>query len=172
MHRVLSQVVILAALLPGALSATSLRLCLEDRAGVSVAARAEFLVELIRLLPEAKLSSDEDCADDESAVRIALAKNLAGHPADVLGAIRIQPDGRVAPPALVFVDAVAAYSKAPGERALGRALARVAGHELMHYLQQAADHAEHGLMQDRLSAQDLTRVSHSPSWRMAGRLAR
>ncbi len=169
MNRVFFQVAILIGLLPAGVGATSLRLCLDNPAAVSVATRAEFQMELTRLFPGMAFGSEAACADDEEAVRIALAKEAADHPADVLGAIRIQPDGRLELPALVFVDTVAAYSKAPGQQALGRALARVAGHELLHYFQQSAEHAAHGLMQHRLSAQDLTRHPQPPNWLMSAR---
>ena len=172
MNAVVVQLAIVGMLVPGALTAGGLRLCVEDQARVSVAARAELILELTRLFPGVSLADDSDCEKDQRAIRIALAKDAVGRPPDVLGAIQVEPSGRVAPPALVFVDAVAAYSGASGEGALGRALARVAGHEVLHYLQQSSEHASDGLMQHKLSALDLTGHQAPSHWSMVARAHR
>lgn len=168
MTRVLVQLTLFAALAPAALNATSLRLCLQNDADVSVPARAELLRELIRLFPGVGLADSKRCAEDEDAVQIALTQAAAEHPADALGAMKVR-QGRIAPPALVFVDQVAHHSRASGERALGRALARVAGHELLHFLRQTQQHEDQGLMRDKLTAHDLTRNPGPPAWTVRDR---
>jgi hypothetical protein len=160
--------IIAVALAPAAIAGNGLRLCLETQVEVSVAARAELLVELIRLLPGVGLADPSLCPEERDAIRIALTKSAADHPPDALGAIQVS-QGRVAPPALVFVDAVARYSRATGERALGRALARVAAHELLHFLRQSEEHAHDGLLQEKLTAQDLTRNPGPPAWTIRNR---
>ncbi len=169
MNQVLAPLVIVAALAPAAAGGASLRLCLEDRAEVSVAARGELLREIIRLFPSAEFINPADCERNADAVRIFLAKGVPGRPPDALGAVKVEADGRLSPPALVFVDAVAEYSRANDELTLGRALARVAGHELLHYLRQSSDHDAHGPMRERLTAQDLTERRGGPAWTRLGR---
>ena len=166
MNQALVQVTIVLALAPAAVAGNELRLCVENQADVSVPARAELLLELVRLLPGVALSDPSPCPED--AIRVALTKSSAGHPPDALGAIQMD-QGRIAPPALVFVDAVAHYSGATGEGALGRALARVAAHELLHFLRQTEQHAHDGLLQEKLTAQDLTRNPGPPAWTIRNR---
>ncbi|MBI1354693.1 MAG: hypothetical protein GC160_10125 [Acidobacteria bacterium] len=150
----LAKAAIAALLCQGALGATVLRLCLQDRADLRMPARAALIQELIRLFPSARLSPD--CPGDPGALAITLLPQLSGQPSDALGAMAVRADGVIAPPILVFVNAVVAHSSAKSEEALGLALARVAGHELLHFLSQSREHSPAGLLQERLSAADLT----------------
>jgi hypothetical protein len=168
MNQALVQITIALALAPVAVAGNQLRLCVENQAEVSLPARAELLLELVRLLPGAALAEPSLCALEADAIRISLIQSAAHHPADALGAIQVE-QGRIAPPALVFVDAVARHSGATGEGALGRALARVAAHELLHFLRQTEQHSHDGLLQEKLTAQELTRNPGPPAWTMRAR---
>ena len=160
MHSNLAQAAIAALFCQGILAGSALRLCLDDRAELRMPARAALVQELIRLFPGADLV--RGCQD--GAVAIALHGNSAGHPPDALGAMAVFADGAIHPPVLVFVDAVARHSAANSEEALGLALARVAGHELLHFLRQSREHSDSGLLQERLSAGDLTGKPGPTAW--------
>ena len=92
------------------------------------------------------------CAD--SAVALSIRDSRSDVPADVLGLAHRRNDG-IAPRIELFLQPIMRYSGATGWETAGRALARVAAHELLHYLQQSSGHAEEGLLRAKLSRDDL-----------------
>lgn len=167
MNPVFVELAFLSAVAAVAAPSAGLQVCLDDSYGVSVPARGEFVQELTRLIPHADFN--HGCPDADAGVRIALLASDGSVPQDALGAIRVNAGGQVAPPVLVFVDTVESYSEAASEESLGRALARVAGHELLHYLRQSSQHGSHDLLRSRLSAHELTGVPGPARWTRRGR---
>ena len=89
---------------------------------------------------------------------------LAGRrdaPADALG-LAYTRGSRVEPRLEIFVEPVVRLTGAADWEVVGRALARVAAHEAIHYIQQRADHDEHGLFSAHLTAEALTRRDLRP----------
>ena len=64
-------------------------------------------------------------------------------------------DGKIVPSLEVFKGPVAQVLGANDLETLGRALGRVAAHELLHYLLQQSGHNVTGLLQERLGAEAL-----------------
>ncbi|MCB9383245.1 MAG: hypothetical protein H6509_01420 [Bryobacterales bacterium] len=136
--------------------AEGLKVCIEDRAGVGVPARAGLLRELHALLPKLDLEvADAGCNTlGDAGVLLSLRSERAGIPEDALG-LAFRGNGEILPRLEVFVEPVVRLTRAGDWETVGRALARVAAHELMHYSRQSDQHATHGLMQARLSASEL-----------------
>jgi hypothetical protein len=149
---------LLAALLLGvfALQAGELRVCLEDRTGIGAPTRAGMVRELNALLPDLDLDvAERGCSPVAGAdILLSLVDERPGVPPDALGLAHSER-GLILPRLEVLVGAVLRLTKASDRQALGRALARVAAHELLHYQRQSGDHDAHGLMQARLAPSDL-----------------
>ena len=147
-----------------ALRADELRVCVEDRAGLSAPARAGLLRELNALLPEVELllGSDACHAEASSDVLLSVVDSRPGIPADALGLAFRASSGAILPRLEIFVDPVARLTGAGDWQVLGRALARVAAHELLHYSRQTGDHDAHGLLQSRLTPSELTSEENRP----------
>ena len=75
-------------------------------------------------------------------------------PPDALGRAPVV-DGKIIPALEVFKGPVAELSGTNDLEILGRALGRVAAHELLHYLLQQSGHNVTGLLQERLDPEAL-----------------
>ncbi|MEZ5361292.1 MAG: hypothetical protein R2748_02845 [Bryobacterales bacterium] len=139
-----------------AAQAKGLSVCIEDRAGVGVPARAGLLRELHALLPKLEVHvAEQSCnALGDADVLLSLRTERSGIPEDALG-LAYRGNGEILPRLEVFVEPVLRLTRAGDWETVGRALARVAAHELMHYGRQSDQHSTHGLMQARLSASEL-----------------
>src|SRR5690606_6133484 len=87
-------------------------------------------------------------------VQLTILGSRAGIPDDALG-LAHRADGAILPRLEVFVDPVLRLTQTRDGATLGRALARVASHELLHYLRQTSEHQAHGLLRERLTPTDL-----------------
>jgi hypothetical protein len=87
-------------------------------------------------------------------VRIVLRDEPPAEETSALGAIR-QQDGRLLPEIELFVSPTSRLINTRLPEILGRALARVATHELGHLLTRSSTHRDHGVMMERLSAAHL-----------------
>ncbi len=134
--------------------ALALSVCLEDRAEIGVPARAGLLRELHALLPGIEVELGRCNALGDADVALAVLRSREGVPVDALG-LAYRADGAILPRLELFVDPVMRLTRAGDWETLGRALARVAAHELLHYRRQSGDHDPHGLLQARLSAAEL-----------------
>jgi hypothetical protein len=134
------------------------RLCWEDLAGLAAPARASLVRELRALLPglDVERGTAERPCDREPAIRLAIHAVRQDAPDDALGLAHTRA-GRIEPRLEVFVAPVMRLTGAADWEVVGRALARVAAHEAIHYIQQRADHDDHGLFSAHLTAEGLTR---------------
>ncbi len=126
---------------------------MDDRVSLSYPARAAFHREFEFLLAREQIRLRwRDCGAD--LLRVTLESRREGMPPDVLGAAR-RRGGAVLPPLAVFVDPVMEFTRANDWSVVGRALARVAAHEVRHYTAQQTTHAGRGVMRRRFPSRQL-----------------
>lgn len=144
------------------------RLCVEDETDLPVVARIELQAELRAVLGRLDVEFLEGpCpAPTSDAVRLRLQSRPNGTPASALGAARVDGE-RIAPDLAVFPEAIRAFTAANDCRRLGRAIGRVAAHELAHYLLQSLEHESDGLLREAFPPQQLG----APAARAAFRLS-
>jgi hypothetical protein len=154
-------------LLVGSLHATPRLVCVDDQVGLAPPAQASMYQELTVLLGNRKVRLDSaDCdAAENGAIRLFIRRQ--GPLADILG--RAQLDGsRVAPRLEVFLVPVLDLLQDPTCWAsVGRALGRVAAHEVTHYLDQIVEHDPAGLMRAGFTRRELAAEDSFPFWLQA-----
>jgi hypothetical protein len=107
------------------------------------------------LFPKLELTFDDNCDGlTGSDVLLTVLDERPGIPSDALG-LAYRAADKILPRLEVFVERVRRLTGAGDWETVGRALARVAAHELLHYRNQTGEHAAHGLMQARLSRAEL-----------------
>jgi len=136
----------------------ALRICLEDHAGLNPPARAAFHQELTLLLTGHGIHLDwSPCPSNAaSIVRLAVHDRAPRSPEGVLGRATMA-HGSVTPQLEVFLDPV--RSHLPNSQCwsvIGRALARVAAHEVAHFALQRPGHDDHGVLKASFSGSDLS----------------
>lgn len=133
--------------------AEPLRVCIHNQVNLPEPAEASMRAELKLLFPKLKLITQSDpCpATTQWQVLIFVKDTEVGVPTDALGRAPMV-DGKIVPALEVFKGPVAELTGATDLDTLGRALGRVAAHELLHYLLQQSDHNVTGLLQERLGA--------------------
>jgi hypothetical protein len=144
---------ILLVVIANPLTAGSLELCVENPARLDPSTLRAFRTELGGILAASGYPfAFTDCRP--GIVTVTLRSVPPGEELSALGATRYR-NGRLVPEIALFVAPVADMigTRLPG--VLGRALARVATHELGHWLSQDGGHAERGFMRERLSAAHL-----------------
>jgi hypothetical protein len=132
--------------------AEPIRVCIHDQASISAPTRASLRAELVLLFPRLQIiTKTNPCSTVEAGQVVIFIRGAA--PAAATGALGRAPvvNGRILPALEVFVDPVARLTGANDFETLGRALGRVAGHELLHYLLQQVGHDEVGLLQQQLA---------------------
>ena len=135
--------------------AEPVRVCIENQIDLPAPAQAALQAELRFLFPRLGLVIKRDpCSKIDGQVTIFLVDRDADAPLDALGRAPVA-HGRILPVLEVFADRVAELVDANDLEVLGRALGRVGGHELLHYLEQQSSHNATGLLQTRLAASDL-----------------
>ena len=137
----------------GALAQTR-EVCLDDQAGLNAPAMGSFYKEFHLLVGARGVRLEgEACASD--AIRVSLYRSAVGRPADVLGAAPLVHGSRIAPRLEIYYDRVVALMpEAECWSIVGRALARVAAHEVAHFIDQDQNHGD-GLLQARFSGAEL-----------------
>jgi len=149
----------LALSLSNPLMDRDLDVCLDNQARLDEMTLRAFRTELAAIL-----SASDRCAEvvpcRERSVRIALRSKPPAEETAALGAAR-RKDGSILPELELFVDPIAHLvdTRLPG--VLGRAMARVATHEIAHYLYQVGVHTDGGLMMERLGAGHLLAADRS-----------
>ncbi len=147
---------VLAALtaLAGWADAETRQVCLEDRAGLNAPAEGAFYREFQSLAgPRGVQLVDGACGAD--SIRLTVYREAAVHASDALGGARVE-ESVVTPRLEVYLDrVVAVLPETQCWTVIGRALARVAAHEVAHYLDQRVEHEERGLLRARFSGTDL-----------------
>lgn len=138
----------------GLAQAESRQVCLDSHAGLNAPTLGSFYKEFQSLVgPRGVELAESGCEPD--AIRLSLHQRAEGHDADVLGAAR-REGSRIAPRLEVYLDRVVAMM--PESRCwnvVGRALARVAAHEVAHFIGQDQRHSQTGLLQARFSGAQL-----------------
>ena len=147
---------LLSALLLGVIApqASALSVCLEDRSGIGVPARAGLIRELQALFPQIDLQLGGCNAVEGSDVVLTVLGSRPGVPEDALG-LAYRAGGVILPRLELFAEPVLRLTQAGDWETLGRALARVAAHELLHYRRQTSEHDSHGLLRARLTPTEL-----------------
>ena len=140
------------------------RVVIVDQSGLEPAVQGVFQRELALLIGHRDLrfhwGTDRTIRPGE--VRLAIQPGLFGERPEALGLARLD-NGKVAPDLAVFPDAIAARLANPASSSmLGRALARVASHEIIHYLDQSPGHHADGLMREVFSSDELTSEDPTP----------
>lgn len=132
--------------------AEPIRICIHDQASMPAAARASLRAELVLLFPRLQIiTRSNPCSGTKDGQVVVFVKGFAPISApDSLGRAPFVA-GKILPTLEVFVDPVARLTGANDFETLGRALGRVAGHELLHYLLQQAGHDEAGLLRKQLA---------------------
>ena len=129
--------------------AESLRLCVDYQVAVPSVGRDAMARELILLFPGQRIKMVTDCAADGD-IHLTVRDRRPLIPSDVLGLAERHGEG-VAPRMEIFLAPMVDTIGPRGWESLGRALARVAGHELVHYLLQRQDHDHEGLFSPHLT---------------------
>ena len=139
-----------AAVLP----ATPLEICLVNEGLLAPSAAAELRSELRRLLPAHRITYvSTPCSSEGPSVVITFRAEGSRAVPDALGAARIR-NGRIEPEVEVFLAPVERLVGGGWER-VGRALARVAAHETLHYLRQQTHHDQRGVLTETFDAKRL-----------------
>lgn len=125
------------------LPATQFNVCVEDRVGLTPAARREFAVELGALAPRVNLGPSDR---GSGCIQIRIRATPPPRYPTALGLAYREAD-RILPRIDVYMRPIERIlGGALHARAVGRAVARVAAHELAHYLQQRTSHDCDGLL--------------------------
>jgi hypothetical protein len=150
----LFRVVLPFVLLIGLAQGQGRQVCLEDHAALNTPTLGSFYQEFRALVGARGIElSDSGCQPD--AIRLSLYQRAEGRAADVLGAARV--DGqRVSPQLEVYLDPVVAMMpETHCWNVVGRALARVAAHEVAHFIDQDQQHSKIGLLRARFPGAQL-----------------
>jgi hypothetical protein len=134
------------------------QICLDDRAGLNAPTRASFNKEFALLVASRGLKFDwTDCDEaDDGTIQLSVKPDPPQPLSDVLGRASLAGNS-VAPRLEVFLDPVMVLMKdAHCWSIIGRALARVAAHEVGHFADQKAIHRERGLMKAGFTGSELS----------------
>lgn len=148
---------------PGAIGA-SWTVCIEDsKPLLSTPLRAAMWKEFRTVLGSGKARlTFGGCADDPRQILLEIQAEPPEALSGVLGRAH-RRSGAVRPSLEVFYGAMVRYLGKPiSARALGRALARVAAHEVAHFLAQEVRHCSHGLMRPMFAAHELLAADPTP----------
>ena len=144
-------VLLIVAAIP--LKGGSLELCLENPARVDADTLQAFRTELNRIMAASnRFAAHTACGP--GVVTIVLRIDPPSEETSALGAIRVR-GGRMVPEIELFVQPTAQIVGTRLAGVLGRALARVATHELGHWMSQSSAHADCGVMIAGLSGAHL-----------------
>jgi hypothetical protein len=134
-----------------ALSPAQTAVCVREQARLGGPAFAAFEAELVSLLPQVTVRTGE-CG---SAPEVTIRSEAPDRYRTALGLAHVA-SGQVTPRLEVYVNPVLRLlDQAKSPAAVGRALARVAAHELVHYLSRRTDHDAAGLFAGRFTPADL-----------------
>jgi hypothetical protein len=145
---------VLSSLVGSLAQAETRQVCFDDRVGLNAPAVGSFYREFQVLAgPRGLHITDSGCKP--GSIQLSLYRRSEGHTPDVLGAA-YQQGSKVAPRLEIYLDPV--LDLMPDSRCwnvAGRALARVAAHEVAHFIEQEQRHTEVGLLQARFSGAEL-----------------
>jgi hypothetical protein len=129
-------------------------ICVDDRVGVDARARAAFDQELAALTGRESEFGERSCSAF-ARILISIRTHAPRRYATALG-LTWTAGGRVLPVIELYTtNVVKALEGHAGSERFGRALARVAFHELRHYQRQEKSHDHHGLFTRTMNASAL-----------------
>jgi hypothetical protein len=139
------------------------QVCLHDAVGLNAPARASFDREFSLLLaPRDMQFAWSSCGGAGEAIHLAVRFDAPEPFSNVLG-LAYKQGGAISPHLEIFLDPVLDLMKdAQCWTVIGRALARVAAHEVTHFTEQRATHDAQGLMKAGLSGSELS----SDDWQL------
>lgn len=128
-------------------------LCVRDRVGLNRFTKAAFVAEFSGLTGGVARLEFQDCT--KGSIPLGISSHAPQRYANALGLA--YTDGRQILPELRLFTGPVLKLLGPdtGAATLGRALARVAAHELTHYVRQQASHDNSGLLTEKFSATGL-----------------
>lgn len=146
-------IIAIIALMVQPVAGETLALCVANPARLDSSTLEVFRKELSRVLASSASSATfTDC--HPGAVSITFRAEPIEGEGSALGATR-RRNGHLVGEIEIFVDPTAQLLRTRLPAPLGRALARVATHELGHWLGQVSEHSSQGIMMERLSAAHL-----------------
>ncbi len=155
------RVVLPLALLAGLGQAQTRKVCLDNQADLKAPALGSFYTEFRSLVGSHGVALTESACPPD-AIHLALYPRAAVAETDVLGAARVEGD-KVEPKLEIYLDRVVALMpESHCWDTLGRALARVAAHEVAHYIDQDQRHADTGLLRAQFSGEQLASEDSYP----------
>jgi len=135
------------------LEAGTVNLCIENTALLDSSALQVFRAELGSILATSQRTAVfTDCAP--GVITITMRQQPPAEETSALGGIR-HVDGRLTPQIDLFTRPVVRMVGSSLPAVVGRALARIATHEIGHWITQSAGHADCGVMMQRLTAAHL-----------------
>ena len=154
---------VLTAALPSALGA-AWTVCVQDSdALLSAPVRAAALREFGELMGARRASLDfGDCSVAGRRIQLEVLAEAPEYPDNVLGQAYRRRE-RIEPLLKVHYGSLVRYLGHPNNAyAIGRAVARVAAHETMHFLDQDPSHCSHGLLRSGFGAWELMASDSKP----------
>ena len=131
--------------------------CVEDNESLlTTPVRAAFLREFPAVIggQGARLAF-RSCPADTPRLQLSVSREPPDHLSGILGMARRRSD-RIEPSLRVFYGPLVRYLGAPNNAsAIGRAVARVAAHEVAHFLEQQPHHCAKGLLRESFPAYEL-----------------
>lgn len=161
--------IMLLAALAWAPAAAEHDVIIVDRSGLEPAVRGAVYRELVLLIGhrDVRFRWSSDTSGTPGEIRLEFRPGIFAANPEALGVARLE-NGEVSPDLAVFPDVVAArLASLSSSAALGRALARVASHEIIHYLDQSPGHHSHGLMREVFSSDELASDDPTPFRRIS-----
>lgn len=140
------------------------RVCFYNFADVNLPTLASMQVELTNLLHNRGILLEQGpCAStSRRAVHVVLRKKAPPREPPILGRAPLR-QGRVLPVLEVYVEPLVGLMGATrSSNAVGRALARVAAHEVRHFIGQEHNHSDRGLMRAHFSGRELLAEDSHP----------
>jgi hypothetical protein len=159
LHRTAVTTLLLGLLLGGAASAQAAKwqVCLHDAVGLNAPARASFDREFSLLLaPHDMRFAWSSCRAGGEAIHLAVRFDAPQPYSNVLG-LAYKQSGAISPRVEIFLDPMLDLMKdTQCWTVIGRALARVAAHEITHFTEQRDAHDAQGLMKAGFSSTELS----------------
>lgn len=155
--------VLVTVALPGALGA-AWTVCVQDSdALLSAPVRAAALREFSELLGAQRASLEfGTCPAAGRRIQLEVQAEAPEYPVNVLGQAYRRRE-RIEPLLKVYYGSLVRYLGHPNNAyAIGRAVARVAAHETMHFLDQDPSHCSHGLRRSGFGAWELMASDSKP----------
>lgn len=159
--RLLLSAVLWGAVAAASTSAEPVRLCIDYAVKVPAPARAAFQQELRVLLQNQPFEIRRKSCAARTDVLLTVRQSRPLIPEDALG-LAVRQGAEISGALEIFLGPLLRTTRAGCWETVGRAMARVASHELIHYLEQTAHHDDDGLFAPRLTRELLVQEEARP----------